>query len=296
LYGKGAGRMSELPRLKTAPPAPAVSASAGVFSVPGLGQGRIYVGLNPVEARAKFDRLRQAACFDIAVNRRPAAPADLCLQVGVRSMRIVGMVREALGGRDPVLVDLTREDVRNVRDHMLDRLKTDGTKISPSSVTRDLNNLRAIINFSATEIPLPATFQNPFNKLSVKSIRGQTSERGKRDPRPPAILKAARERIAVSARQPLLLIWRLLEGTGCRLAEITGLRVEDLDVSSDLPHVRIAWHEDRRIKTDASARSVPLTGDALEAAKEAIKAADWGHLLFPDYGRPRGGLTRPLRR
>ncbi len=81
LKKKGAGRMSELLRLKTAPPAPAVSASAGVFSVPGLGQGRIYVGLNPVEARAKFDRLRQAACFDIAVNRRPAAPADLCLQV-----------------------------------------------------------------------------------------------------------------------------------------------------------------------------------------------------------------------
>lgn len=207
-------------------------------------------------------------------------------RVRVRSRRVVSMVRAALGGRDPVLVDLTREDARNVRDHMLDRLKTEGTKISPASLTRDLSGLRAIINFSATEIPLPATFQNPFNKLSVKSTRGQTSERGKRDPLPPAILKAARERIAVSARQPLPLIWRLLEGTGCRLAEITGLRVEDVDVSSDLPHVRIAWHEDRRIKTDASARSVPLIGDALGAAKEAIKAVDGGHLLVPRLRSP----------
>lgn len=209
-------------------------------------------------------------------------------RIAVRLLRVVGLVGEALGGRDPVLIDLTREDARNVRDHMLDRLKTDGTKISPSSVTRDLNNLRAIINFSATEIPLPATFQNPFNKLSVKSIRGQTSERGKRDPLPPAILKAARERIAVSARQPLPLIWRLLAGTGCRLAEITGLRVEDVDVSSDLPHVRIAWHKDRRIKNDSSARSVPLLGDALGAAQEALDAAGDGALLFPSYGGARG--------
>jgi len=235
-------------------------------------------------------------------ERMQGEPEEDRRRAGVRSRRFVAMVREALGGRDPVLVDLTREDARNVRDHMLDRLKTDGTKISPASVARDLNGLRAIINFAATEIPLPATFQNPFNKLPVKAARGKSTEGSKRDPLPPAILKEARERILGSAKQPLPLIWRLLEGTGCRLAEITGLRVQDVDVSSDLPHVRITWHEGRRIKTDASARSVPLIGDALEAAKEAIKAAGSGPVLFPSYARPRGSdaasaaLNKHIRR
>ncbi|MBI6629735.1 tyrosine-type recombinase/integrase [Pontibaca salina] len=210
-------------------------------------------------------------------------------RAAVRLLRIVGMVRDALGGVDPVLVDLTRDDARNVRDHMLDRLKSDGERISPASVTRDLNGLRAVINFAATEFPLPGTFQNPFNKLSVKVVRGKSSAAiSKRDPLPPAILKAARERVIGSARQPLPWIWRLLEGTGCRLSEVTGLRVEDVDVTSDLPHIRITWHDDRRIKTDASERSVPLIGDALEAAREAVHGAAGGLLLFPKYGAERG--------
>lgn len=202
--------------------------------------------------------------------------------------QVVGLVREVLGGVDPILIELTREDARNVRDHMLDRLKKDGTRISPESVQRYLNGLRAIINFGATEIPLPATFQNPFNKLSVGTKRGQSSERGKRHPLPPTILQSARKRVLGAARQPLPLIWRLLEGTGCRLAEITGLRVEDVDVTSDLPSVRVTWHESRRIKTNASCRYVPLVGDALQAAKEALELPRGGHLLFPSYGRPRG--------
>ena len=34
---------------------------------------------------------------------------------------------------------------------------------------------------------------------------------------------------------------------------------------------------------------MPLVGDALEAAKEALKLARTGHMLFPSYGRKRGG-------
>ena len=155
-------------------------------------------------------------------------------------------MREALEGRDPVLTELTREDARNVRDHMLDRLKADRKRLSPASVQPYMNGLRAIINFAATEVPLPATFLSPFNNLSVGQTRGRSSDSKKREPFPSATLQAVRKRILGAAREPLPLIWRLLEGTGCRLAEVTGLRVEDVQVRGEFPSVRVTWHESLR--------------------------------------------------
>ncbi|WP_333815802.1 tyrosine-type recombinase/integrase [Tabrizicola sp.] len=215
-------------------------------------------------------------------------PPEAVHRFEVDTDRIVGRVKEALG-RDPVLTSLTREDARKVRDYMLDRLTATGRPISPASVARDLNGLNAIINFTAKEMPLPATFQNPFSGLSVGRVRGRSAEGDNRDPLPEGVLKAARARIVGHAKRDLALIWRLLEGTGCRLSEVSGLRVEDVDVSGDLPHIRVTWHENRRLKTDASSRYVPLVGDALEAAKEALKLPRVDNLLFPDYGHVRGG-------
>lgn len=215
-------------------------------------------------------------------------PPEAIRRFEVDTDRIIGRVKEALG-RDPVLTSLTREDARKVRDYMLDRLTVTGKPISPASVARDLNGLNAVINFTAKEMPLPATFQNPFSGLSVGKTRGRSAESENRDPLPEKVLKAARERIVSHAKRDLALIWRILEGTGCRLSEVSGLRVEDVDVSSDLPHIRVTWHENRRLKTDASSRYVPLVGDALEAAKEALKLPRESNLLFPDYGHVRGG-------
>lgn len=201
--------------------------------------------------------------------------------------RIVLMVRKALG-RDPALTSLTREDARQVRDYMLDRVKSTGERISPASVARDMNGLKALINFAAVEMPLPATFQNPFNKLNLGQVRGRASDGEKRDPLPPKVLAEVRKRIVHHARADLALIWRILEGTGCRLAEVSGLRVEDVDVAGELPNLRVTWHESRRIKTNASRRYVPLVADALEAVKEALALPGQGNLLFPAYGSPRG--------
>ncbi|ETD82256.1 site-specific integrase [Rhodobacter capsulatus] len=201
--------------------------------------------------------------------------------------RIVGHVRAALGS-DPVLVDLTRDDARRVRDYMLSRFKDNGEKISPASVARDMNGLKAVINFAATELPLPATFQNPFNKLTLGTVRGRASDGEKRDPLPATVLRKVRERIMGHAKADLGLIWRILEGTGCRLAEVTGLRVEDVATGGEFPHIKVTWHENRRLKTEASRRSVPLVGDALEAAKDALKLPRQGNLLFPAYASERG--------
>lgn len=243
--------------------------------------------LGDERCKAPEATLADALTFYLNERKRDEAPDALSRFEGTVK-RIVGHVATALG-RDPVLIRMTREDARKVRDHMLDRVKSTGERVKAASVARDLNGLKAIINFAATEMPLPSSFKNPFNKLSVGIVHGRAADGELRNPLPAEVLSATRARILTNAKPELGLVWRILEGTGCRLSEVTGLRVEDVDILGELPNVRVTWHENRRIKTNASRRFVPLVGDALEAASEALKLHSSGNLLFPSYGRTRGG-------
>jgi integrase len=138
-----------------------------------------------------------------------------------------------------------------------------------------LNLVSAVVSLALTEFDLDKIVANRFEGLPVTTggKEGLQNENDKRDPLPADVIKAMRERLSSGAvRLPEIgLLWRLLEGTGCRMSEVTGLLVDDVDVTSDLPHIRIQWNEDRRLKTQVSIRSVPLVGDALAAAKEALE-------------------------
>ena len=56
----------------------------------------------------------------------------------------------------------------------------------------------------------------------------------------------------------------------------------------DIPHLVIARHDGRRIKSKSSERLVPLSGDALRAAVESLRVASGEAYLFPRYVKPRG--------
>lgn len=74
---------------------------------------------------------------------------------------------------------------------------------------------------------------------------------------------------------------------GARIGEVAGLRLQDIHVSgSQVPHVVIASHPARRLKTPVSARKVPLVGAALWAAQRIYATASPGQALaFPRYLR-----------
>ena len=74
----------------------------------------------------------------------------------------------------------------------------------------------------------------------------------------------------------------LLGETGCRLAEIVGLKLEDIDPVNDLIHIRP--NSARRLKTRSSQRILPLVGYAKLALEQALKQAD-DTFLFPRYIR-----------
>lgn len=204
-----------------------------------------------------------------------------------RVERVMQRVSEALGddARTRPLDRLKREDARKVRDHMLKSPKKGGGVLSPATVKRELKTLSAVINFGLKEFDLVAAV-NPFDSLPVAGASGSAAvpDADKRDPLPAAVVQAMTSRLAGDLR----LIWRILAGTGCRLGEVTGLRSEDVNLSDPIPHIRVTWHEGRRLKTKASIRSVPLVGDPLAAATEALSGRPSGGPLFPRYATPRG--------
>jgi integrase len=205
--------------------------------------------------------------------------------------RVCARVAKSLGPLDRLpLVDLKREHARKLRDDMLNTTKSDGSVLSPASVKREMNMVRAMVSTAIKEFDLQGKASNPFEKLDIAGADAVPEVEGdRRDPLPPSILKAVRQSIMESVKVPeLKLIWRLLEKTGCRGAEITGLRVEDVQLDQEYPHILVRWHEDRRVKTAVSIRSVPLLGDALAAAREALKLAGDSVALFPRYAHEGG--------
>jgi integrase len=208
--------------------------------------------------------------------------------------RVFNRVEKALGDLTELpLSCVKREQARKVRDFMLQSEKKGGGTLSPATVERELNLVSAVVSLALTEFDLDKIVANPFEGLPVATggKEGLQNENDKRDPLPAEVITAMRERLSSGAvRLPEIgLIWRMLEGTGCRMSEVTGLLVDDVDVTSDLPHISIRWNEDRRLKTQVSIRSVPLVGDALAATKEALELPREGRALFPRYSGKRGG-------
>ncbi|RWQ24202.1 tyrosine-type recombinase/integrase [Mesorhizobium sp.] len=198
-----------------------------------------------------------------------------------RVERVVGYVRDALG-KNPLLTELRRADARAVLDHMLRVIN------SPNTVERYLNDTRAVINHALKEMDL-GHIANPFMGLVVGSANDAETAKDRRRSLTDAELAAIRVRIdTLSRADDLKHLWRILEGTGCRLAEVTGARTVDVMVEGELPHISVQWHEGRRLKNHSSRRKVPLVGEALKAAKVALEAAGEGALLFPRYGGDSG--------
>ena len=73
---------------------------------------------------------------------------------------------------------------------------------------------------------------------------------------------------------------QLLGETGCRLAEIVGLELEDIDMQNELVHIRP--NSIRRLKTPNSERTLPLVGSAKLAMELALEQADERY-LYPRY-------------
>jgi integrase len=236
--------------------------------------------LGPDRYRPPEPTLNDARALYLKEHLRAEDPETDSRVVGLAN-RVIDAAIAAMG-RDPALSTITREEARQVRDEMLDRVKVTGKgvggKVSAATVSRELSIISAVINFTKMEFGLPDALRNPFNRLPVvNTAKGKGRKASeKRDSLPSEVLTETRARILANASPELALIWRLVEGTGCRIAEVTGLRVADVNAGGDLPNICIEAHDLRSLKTESSRREVPLVGDALGAAKEALGMASEG--------------------
>ncbi len=181
------------------------------------------------------------------------------------SVALSGFISLA-GDRD--VSEYTREDAKLFVRH----LEMKGNKTA--TIRRRINSLSAILNYAYAELDLDK--RNPFSRLIIK---GEGDDNSKRGTFSDEQLKWGYEKALASGSQ-IKLLMPLLGETGCRLAEIVGLRLEDRDLENELIHIRP--NPARRLKTKNSKRTLPLVGYAQLAMEEALRYSD-GEYLFPRY-------------
>ena len=143
-----------------------------------------------------------------------------------------------------------------------------------ATIRRRINSLSAILNYAYAELDLDK--RNPFTRMVIRNEGQDASKRGTFTSEQ---LKQGYDKAIASGSQ-IKLLMPLLGETGCRLAEIVGLELRDIDMANELIHIRP--NSIRRLKTRNSKRILPLVGYAKVAMKLALKHAD-GHCLYPRY-------------
>jgi len=147
--------------------------------------------------------------------------------------------------------------------------------LSPASVRRILATLKAIINFTISELGLD--IKNPFTGLYIPRNEEETK---RLSISPKLVFKVQQECLYID--DDLRWITALISDTGMRLAEAVGLRACDINLEHEIPHIDLIPHKARTLKTPSSKRKIPLVGASLWAAKQAL-ATSTGEYIFPRY-------------
>ena len=182
-------------------------------------------------------------------------------------MALSGFISLA-GDRD--VSQYTREDAKLFTRH----LEMKGNKTA--TIRRRINSLSAILNYAYAELDLDK--RNPFSRLFIK---GEGEDSHKRGTFTNDQLKWGYDKALASDSQ-IKMLMPLLGETGCRLVEIVGQKLEDIDLENDL--IRTQPNSARRLKTRSSQRTLPLVGYAKLAMEQSLKLAD-DTFLFPRYIR-----------
>lgn len=187
--------------------------------------------------------------------------------------RVMEKALDVLGGDRPI-DRIRRADAIRIRDRLLADYKSQAT------ARRYLAPLKALVADALWKTEHDKTVTDPFIGVTVV-VDGNPLDN--RRPFTADELTAIQGRIRTSANADLLDIWTVLELTGCRLSEVRGLDRGDVFLDAAIPHVRVRWTPDRRLKTKASDRDVPLHPEATAALRRALARAGDGRHVFPAY-------------
>jgi integrase len=179
---------------------------------------------------------------------------------------------KACGSKD--LHEYTRADALKYRDHLVKK------GLAGSSITRVLNTVRPVFNFSISEYALD--IKNPFVGIYHDRSYGVS----KRLPIPVDLIRKIQKE-CVAYDDEMRWIVAILSDTGMRLGEAAGLLKSDLKIDGEIPYIIIQPHAWRRLKTESSNRKIPLVGQSLWAARQLLKYANSSEFAFPRYNRQK---------
>lgn len=184
-------------------------------------------------------------------------------------------------GSDIRYMDLSREQMNQYRDDLLDKGNATGT------VKRRLATLSAM--FKACSLELEINKQNPAEKIRIRNI-GQDAK--KRTPFTDQQLESIKLKQDLSLEIPLA-VRIMLETTG-RLSEVIGLAKADLYLDGKVPYIAIRGNANRQLKTKTSTRNVPLVNpDTLKALREYLEAdTSRSKNLFPTWATNSDGAGK----
>ena len=192
---------------------------------------------------------------------------------------------------DKPLTSVNRADARSFRDYLAGQKDKRGTKkgfekaLKPGSINKAIQIISAIFTLAIREWEIKAI--NPFAGLKVEELESRKDKRRSFTDAELAAYLSALDRVNIQAKQCAI----LMVYTGARTGEIGGLEAQDVHLEGQIPHIIIRPNGVRQLKTPSSKRTVPLIGEALNAATIALRAISKGKPespLFSRYGRPRG--------
>ncbi len=181
--------------------------------------------------------------------------------------RATRYIISSIGDKD--LASYTRANANSLRDYLLKR------ELAGSSITRILAIVKAIFNFTNNEYGL--NLKNHFSGLQYDRF----ARVGSREPIPIDDIRAIQKR-CIEIDDELRWLVALISDTGMRLAEATGLLVEDIRLDSEVPFVEVQSHSWRPLKTKGSKRYIPLVGKALWSANRIMEMSP-SKFAFPRY-------------
>lgn len=216
-----------------------------------------------VDLKAMLDAVRPRSCTlsDLSAEYlalRKLDPAPVCAAIEA--------LLSVAGNKN--IEDYNRQDARAVLTHLKAKGSATGT------MRRRIGTLSAIINYGYAEHEIER--RNPFSRLMIEGEGDDVQKRGTFS----IDQLRAGYRAAFASGSEVKLLMPILGETGCRIAEIVGLRIEDIDLEREA--IRIVPHSARRLKTRGSERELPLVGAALDAVRLIVGSRRDGYLL-PRY-------------
>ena len=136
-----------------------------------------------------------------------------------------------------------------------------------ATIRRRVNSVSAILNYAYSELDLDK--RNPFTRLFIQNEGGDVFKRGTFSDEQ---LKYGYDK-ALSSGSTVKLLMPLIGETGCRLAEIVGLRVCDIELENAL--IQIRPNTARRLKTKNSVRPPPTFGLRRKGYRTSTKTIGW---------------------